>query len=269
MGFQDEIQKALSAKRTIIGNNLVGLDNDLEKGGKPAGIGEIRTFGGKQYVKTAAGWSLYRSGGSKTPAVAPQQQFTSISKDGVTPTNPNMILGKTSTGKDVHLDAHHENHRDFSSKEVAEAKQIHTDHQNKHKDSMSAQDHQYAHEQRSKLQAKFEDHQAMEEHLALKQKRKEAGKGKFSADGNDLINNAGDHLHPYLTKLGVKINSDEDEGVHELTDKNGKKHTITREDDPYKAMAKYAKIAKLHGGRIKHDHDSEGGDDEHFVKFGH
>jgi hypothetical protein len=37
--------------------------NFLEKGGKSAVIGEIRTFGGRQYIKTSEGWKFHGKGG--------------------------------------------------------------------------------------------------------------------------------------------------------------------------------------------------------------
>lgn len=40
-------------------NNILSLIEKLEKGGKPAGIGEVRNFGGKDYQKMASGdWKL-------------------------------------------------------------------------------------------------------------------------------------------------------------------------------------------------------------------
>jgi hypothetical protein len=38
-------------------------DNFLEKGGKRAVIGERRTFGGREYIKTSAGWKFHGKGG--------------------------------------------------------------------------------------------------------------------------------------------------------------------------------------------------------------
>ncbi|MBJ7437020.1 MAG: hypothetical protein JHC54_15350, partial [Acinetobacter sp.] len=40
---------------------------DLIKGGKKATIGEIRKFGGREYIKTASGWKFHgKATGTKT-----------------------------------------------------------------------------------------------------------------------------------------------------------------------------------------------------------
>lgn len=46
-------------------NNLEKSLDELEKGGKRAYIGEIRTFGGREYIRTSQGWKYHGKGTGK------------------------------------------------------------------------------------------------------------------------------------------------------------------------------------------------------------
>lgn len=66
--FPDKIRKAIEI-----------MDDYLEKGGKRATIGEIRTFGGRDYIKTTAGWKFHGKG---TGAKEHQKQASKVSQMG-------------------------------------------------------------------------------------------------------------------------------------------------------------------------------------------
>lgn len=46
-------------------NILKAFGQEIEKGGKRATLGEIRTFGGREYIKTAQGWKFHGKGTGK------------------------------------------------------------------------------------------------------------------------------------------------------------------------------------------------------------
>jgi Inorganic Pyrophosphatase len=63
-----KLEKAVLAVRVEQSRALTIIDGfviDLFKGGKKAAIGEIRKFGGREYVKTADGWKFHGKGGGK------------------------------------------------------------------------------------------------------------------------------------------------------------------------------------------------------------
>lgn len=66
---QDQIKKSISSSIggvTLSDSVLEKAASDFfEKGGKGAVIGEIRTFGGRQYIKTHEGWKFHGKGTGK------------------------------------------------------------------------------------------------------------------------------------------------------------------------------------------------------------
>lgn len=83
MGIFEDIQKANAQKEDIVksffGNEstpelVKRIEGDIEKGGKPAMIGEVREFGGKKYHKTPKGWRPVPKGGIKSPEEKPEEK---------------------------------------------------------------------------------------------------------------------------------------------------------------------------------------------------
>lgn len=78
---QQQINKAIS---NSIGSTYALSDEQLEKsandyfekGGKKAVIGETRTFGGKEYVKTDKGWRVKNKGNKKTDSKSQNKKET-------------------------------------------------------------------------------------------------------------------------------------------------------------------------------------------------
>lgn len=57
----------IQQKQSEIKNSILNsfTDSEIEKGGKPAVVGEHRTFSGKEYTKTTHVWKLKSGGKSK------------------------------------------------------------------------------------------------------------------------------------------------------------------------------------------------------------
>ena len=94
----EEIQKAKIAASF---NSDEGLSEiikaeilDIEKGGKRALIGEKRTFGGREYIKTSDGWKFHGKGtGSKAQSHAAGATTKAEEKKEVNSTNC-IVTGK-------------------------------------------------------------------------------------------------------------------------------------------------------------------------------
>ena len=63
---------SLFDKRSVIAKAILSnftnsnqSDNDLEKGGKRAGVGEVRKFGENEYIRTPTGWKYRKSSDEK------------------------------------------------------------------------------------------------------------------------------------------------------------------------------------------------------------
>lgn len=81
--FEDEIKKAQIDRINSIGANIQPDSNDIEKGGKPASIGEIREFGGKKYQKTSNGWRPVKKDGGKDTSSEEKTTTTKIGRLGL------------------------------------------------------------------------------------------------------------------------------------------------------------------------------------------
>lgn len=136
MGFiEEQIQKNIANRVAIekaMGKEFTESDclDLLEKAGKAAQMGEVRTWGGKEYIKTPKGWRPkpkgYKEGGEKKEGAGKEGKGESL----VDMINRKLREGHNSVKDDMHEDAKRiaegdkNEKREYASMDIKESKKF-------------------------------------------------------------------------------------------------------------------------------------------------
>ncbi len=103
------------------------IESEFEKGGKRAFLGEKRTFGGREYIKTVDGWKFHGKG----TGIKAQEHAAGITakteKKTVEGSRGEKVIGHTKSGKPIYEDHRHPSHKEFSKEDHADAQKLHDD----------------------------------------------------------------------------------------------------------------------------------------------